>query len=93
MSKETDRFAVGGLGIEVGQNGIAPIAVVGSNDEGLASQMIDHIDGHIEELSREISDNSNTSSKSYGMSGSWKGSAWVPEGPKPNWVEPGKKLN
>ena len=30
--------------------------------------------------------------KTFGFS-SWKGSSWVPEGPKPNWVTPGKKLN
>ena len=30
--------------------------------------------------------------KHFGFSGSWKGSTWIPEGPRPNWIDP-KKSN
>lgn len=97
MDKEIGpKYAIGGLIAEDSGDGVDLTGVVKANDEQLADEMMSHLDGHAEDLIGDISGDSDVSSngstRSFGMSGSWKGSTWVPEGPKKNWIDP-KKLN
>ena len=80
------------IGIVEDKDGKDPVIGIISNDESIAEALIKDIERKTGTKSEPFEDFFTGQSKTFGFT-SWKGSSWVPEGPKPNWVPPGKKLN
>lgn len=83
------RFARSSLiGIVEDQTGKNPVVRIVLSDQPMAEALIGEIErrtgGRLEPFDLD-------GSKSFGFS-NWKGSTWVPEGPRQNWMGP-KKSN
>lgn len=91
---ETDhRFAISEfVGILEDKDGKRPVIRIRSNDESLAETLIEDIERETGTKSEPLEGFFDGQSKTFGFT-NWRGSSWVPEGPKQNWVAPGKKLN
>lgn len=78
------------IGTVEDKRGERPVFRIHSSDQPMAEALIKDIEertgGKVEPF-----DFFDGQSKSFGFT-NWKGSTWVPEGPRPNWIDP-KKAN
>lgn len=82
------------FGSMIDEKGEHPVDFIHNPDNSPLGDILDDIEvrtGTRPQVIGEISTDGRV--KTFGFSGSWKGSTWVPEGPRPNWIEPAKKLN
>jgi len=80
------------IGILEDKDGQSPVVGVLSNDKSLAKVLIEDIERETGTKSKPLEDFFDGQSKTFGFT-NWRGSTWVPKGPKPNWTVPSKKLN
>lgn len=83
------------LGVIEGKDGAEGVAysLEGSDNE-IKQKLKDHMDEEmgVEGEYFQLLSDGKTGQSTFGFT-NWKGSAWIPQGPKPNWITSDKKLN